>query len=71
MAHKGRPDALTARELEILQYLANGLTRHEISSLLKISLHGVKKHITNIYSKLGVSNRVEAIHIAQSSDLLN
>lgn len=64
------PDALTPRELEVMQYLANGLTRDEISKLFGVSLHGVKKHITNIYSKLGAVNRVEAIHIAKVNGIL-
>lgn len=35
-----------------------------------ISLHGVKKHITNIYNKLGAVNRVDALHIAHASGIL-
>lgn len=68
--NKWNPDTLTSRELEVMRYLANGLIRSEISSLLGISLHGVKKHITSIYSKLGAVNRVEAVHIAKTQGLL-
>lgn len=62
--------ALTAREKEVLTYLANGLTREEISAALYISVHGVKKHITNIYNKLGAVNRADAIHIAAMQGIL-
>lgn len=54
----------TGRELEVLNYLANGYTRDEIAVALGISVNGVKKHITNIYNKLGAINRADAIHIA-------
>lgn len=61
---------LTDRELVVLQYLAQGLTREEISDSMHISLNGVKKHITSIYSKLGAINRSDAIHIAAKMGLV-
>jgi LuxR family maltose regulon positive regulatory protein len=62
--------ALTERENEVLRYLASGLVRDEIAAMLGISINGVKKHITNIYTKLGAVNRVDAIHIAVSSGII-
>lgn len=58
---------LTKRELEVLQHLSMGLNREEISGELSITVNGVKKHITNIYSKLGAINRADAIRIATTN----
>ena len=61
---------LTPREQEVLFYLTQGLTRDDIGVVLGISLHGVKKHITNIYNKLGAANRADAVQIALSNGLV-
>ncbi len=53
--------ALTSRELEVLLALKNGLTSEEIARELCLSLSTVKTHLRNIYQKLGVRNRVEAV----------
>lgn len=53
---------LTDREMEILQEVKQGLSNKEIASKLFISNGTVRKHIDNIYQKLQVHNRVEAIH---------
>jgi NarL family two-component system response regulator YdfI len=55
------PEALTAREIEILRSLAEGLGNKEIASRLQISEHTVKFHVASIMGKLGVSNRTEAV----------
>jgi DNA-binding NarL/FixJ family response regulator len=60
---------LTPRELEILTQLKNGLTYEEIASNLLISYHTVRKHIENIYRKLQVSNKTEAVIKAQENRL--
>ena len=57
-------ELLTARESEILDYLAKGFIYKEIASELFISKETVKKHIHNIYDKLHVQNRTEAINKA-------
>lgn len=62
---------LTPRELEVLTGLAQGFSREELETTMGISLHGVKKHITNIYNKLGAINRVDAIHIAIANGILD
>jgi DNA-binding CsgD family transcriptional regulator len=55
-----RPDALTARELEILALIAGGHSTKEISERLVLSPRTTARHITNVYAKIGVRNRVEA-----------
>jgi RNA polymerase sigma factor (sigma-70 family) len=55
-------EELSPREREILGHLAKGLLYKEISAELGISQETVRKHVYNIYEKLHVSNRVEAIN---------
>jgi DNA-binding CsgD family transcriptional regulator len=55
-----RPD-LTAREHEILIWVSRGKTNSEIAAILWISAGTVRKHLENIYAKLGVSNRAGAV----------
>lgn len=53
---------LTAREKEALEYLAKGMLYKEIAEQLGISFHTVRQHIRNIYEKLHVQNKTEAIN---------
>jgi DNA-binding CsgD family transcriptional regulator len=55
-----RPTPLTRRESEILALISQGLPNAEIARRLWISEQTVKFHLTNIYRKLGVSNRTQA-----------
>jgi DNA-binding CsgD family transcriptional regulator len=55
---------LTPREAEVLQWLAQGKTRKEISVILEVSEATVRTHLEHLYAKLGVSNKVEAASIA-------
>lgn len=55
-------DELTSREKEILELLSQGLLYKEIADKKCISMDTVKKHVGNIYRKLHVSNKVEAIN---------
>ncbi len=48
----------------MLALLTRGLTNQEIASQLSISVHTVERHITNLYTKLGVRSRTEAAHWA-------
>ncbi len=57
-------EKLSARELEILQYLAKGYRYKEMASMLFISIETVRKHIHNIYEKLQVNSRTEALNKA-------
>lgn len=63
-------DVLTARELQILQLVAEGLTNREIAEQIFLSRHTVECHIKNIYRKLTVSSRTRAVFEARSRGLL-
>jgi LuxR family maltose regulon positive regulatory protein len=54
-------EPLSARELEVLPLIAEGLTNQEIAARLYLSLHTVKAHARTIYAKLGVSSRTQAV----------
>jgi DNA-binding NarL/FixJ family response regulator len=55
-------DELTEREKEILELLSQGLLYKEIADKKFISIDTVKKHVGNIYRKLHVNNKVEAVN---------
>jgi NarL family two-component system response regulator YdfI len=55
------PDPMTAREIEVLQLVAQGLPNKVIATKLLISQHTVKFHIAGILSKLNASSRTEAV----------
>ena len=61
---------LTAREKEVLALLAKGLSNADIAAHLSISLATAKYHLSNIFSKLGANNRVEAVTIALDHNLV-
>jgi DNA-binding CsgD family transcriptional regulator len=60
-------DRLTAREREVLELVGAGLTNAAIAERLWISPGTVKKHLDNIYAKLGVANRTQAAARASTS----
>lgn len=64
------PLALTKRELEVLSMMGSGLTNREISGQLKISPHTVKSHVINIFNKLGVNHRTQAVVWAARHQLI-
>jgi DNA-binding NarL/FixJ family response regulator len=57
-------DKLSTREQEILQYLSKGFRYKEIAASLHVSIETVRKHIHNIYEKLEVSSRTDALNKA-------
>jgi LuxR family maltose regulon positive regulatory protein len=63
-------EPLSERELEVLQHIAEGLSNQEIASRLYLSPHTVKVHSRNIYGKLGVHNRTQAVTRARTLGML-
>lgn len=61
---------LTERETEVLEQLSKGLSYEQIADNLFISYGTVRKHVENIYRKLGVNNRTGAIDKAQKGGIL-
>lgn len=57
---RSKDKLLSGREMEVLCYLAEGLYNKEIASLLQISEKTVKNHVSNIFKKIGVSDRTQA-----------
>jgi len=53
---------LTQREREVLHFLSKGMTYKEISGIIAVSPETVKKHLKNIYKKLKVQNKIEALN---------
>lgn len=62
VAADGLGELLTKREFEILEMLASGLVYKEIADKLTISAETVRKHVYNVYGKLHVGNRIEAVN---------
>ena len=71
VSEPGYIEPLSEREIEILQLIAEGLTNQEIATKLFLSLHTVKTHARNIYSKLNAHNRTEAVARARAVGILS
>ncbi len=63
-------EALSEREIEVLHLLAIGATNQEISERLSIALTTASKHVSNIFGKLGVNNRTQAVSRGRDLGLL-
>lgn len=63
-------ELLTARETEVLELVARGRSNSEIAQDLCISINTVKRHLNNVFMKLGVNTRVQAIRVARQRGLL-
>ncbi|MEY8870383.1 response regulator transcription factor [Flavobacteriaceae bacterium 144Ye] len=61
---------LTARETEVLEHLSKGLNYVQIAENLILSTGTVRKHIENIYKKLQVHNKLEAVQKAKKNNLI-
>ena len=65
------PDGLTEREEEVLRLLAGGKTNLQIAEALVIAEGTARRHVANIYEKIGAANRAEAAIYASRNDLLD
>jgi DNA-binding NarL/FixJ family response regulator len=69
-AYQSLTELLSDRECEVLQLIADGLSNAEIAQKLYLSVATVKVHVRNIFRKLGVSSRTQAVAEAQKLNLL-
>lgn len=61
---------LTAREMEVLRLLAEGMSNKQIARKLSISEHGAKRHVANVLAKMNCPNRTLAVAVAMREGLL-
>ncbi|MNE90107.1 HTH-type transcriptional regulator AlkS [compost metagenome] len=66
----GAPSMLTPRELAILQLISQAMANKRVALTLNISLETVKWNLKNIYAKLGVSSRYDAVSWARKNGLI-
>ncbi|MFJ4480788.1 response regulator [Streptomyces longwoodensis] len=64
------PDGLTAREAEVLVLIAEGLSNHQIAQKLHVSTATVKTHINNLFAKIGIKDRAQAVRYAYGKGLV-
>lgn len=69
-AHQPLVEPLSEREQEVLRLIAAGLSNREIAERLFITVGTVKRHVNNIYGKLGVHSRTQAVAQAQALELI-
>lgn len=70
--HQGMiPSSLTTREKEVLQYMVSGWDAKRIAVKLELSVLTVRKHISNIYDKLHIRSKAEAISMAHKNNWLH
>lgn len=62
---------ITNREIQVLKYLAAGLNNYEISKKMNVSVHTIKAHIHNIFDKLSVQGRTQAVVKALKDNLID
>jgi DNA-binding NarL/FixJ family response regulator len=66
-----QPSLLTPKELQVLALIARGFKYSEIATLQNLSTHTVHSHLKNIYKKLQVSSKSEAIYEARLSKYID
>jgi len=67
---QGLLDPLSERELEVLHLICEGASNNDIAEQLIIAVSTVKRHVTNLFAKLDVSNRTQAVARARQQGLL-
>ena len=70
LLHRPFPDGLTAREVEVLRLVASGRSNPQIAGELFLSEKTVARHLSNIFTKIGVASRTAAAAYAYEHDLL-
>ena len=71
LASRSIDEALTSREVEVLDLLGQGLSNRDIGVALGIALETAKVHVKNILRKLGVTNRTAAVTTALKRGILH
>jgi len=66
-----RSYGLSARELQALDLVAAGATNREVAQVMKITEHGVKRHLSQVFAKLGTKNRTMAVSVALNEGLFD
>ncbi len=66
----GYPAGLTQREVEVLRLVSMGLTDGQVAERLTLSPRTVHRHLSSVYSKLGVTTRTAAAHFATEHRLV-
>ena len=69
--YQSRQEAVSGRELEVLQLLAAGRTTEEVARALRISPNTVKNHRKNMFARTGARNVAELVGLAYARGLLN
>jgi LuxR family maltose regulon positive regulatory protein len=69
--HPSMVESLSERESQALALLADGKTNQEIAQTMYVSINTVKTHLKNVYGKLGVNDRRQAVAKAKALDLLS
>lgn len=62
---------LSAREAEVINLMVQGRSRNEIAGILQLSSETVKTHITAVYNKLGINNKMQLIHLLKEYNLIS
>jgi DNA-binding NarL/FixJ family response regulator len=67
---KKESSILSPREVEVLTLVSKGYTSREISEMLNLSYHTIREYVSNIYKKLSVKNRTQAVYEAKQMGLI-